>query len=139
MYQYIDTPVNAATLFHVQPASGVPIYRQLFDQVLALHASGRLQPGTLLPSVRQVAEALQVNPMTVSKAWSLLERDGVVELVRGQGMRVTVPQRTASQAQRLNELRPLLAQVAARAHQLALPTDVVVDALRRELPTKDAP
>lgn len=138
MYQYIDTLVNAATLLHVEPASGVPIYRQLLDQVLALRASGRLAPGTFLPSVRQVAEELAVNPMTVSKAWSLLERDGVVEQVRGQGMRVLAPHTTASPAQRLAELRPLLEQVAARAHQLALPRRSVLDALDQILP-KDQP
>jgi len=74
----------------------VPIYRQIFDQVRAQIATGRLADGAFLPSVRQVAGELAVNPMTVSKAYSLLERDGVVELVRGQGMRVvgrTVRQR----------------------------------------------
>ena len=73
---------------NVSPTSGVPIYRQLMDQVRAQIAGGRLAPGEFLPSVRQVAEELEVNPMTVSKAYSLLEQDGVVELVRGQGMRV---------------------------------------------------
>src|SRR5580658_3835590 len=78
----------SAILFHANPTSGVPIYRQIMEQVLLLVASGRLSAGDLLPSVRQVARELQVNPMTVSKAYSLLERDGVVELVRGHGMRV---------------------------------------------------
>lgn len=126
--------MNASSLFRVEPSSGVPIYRQLMDQVLSLRASGRLTPAAFLPSVRQVAEELAVNPMTVSKAWSLLERDGVVELVRGQGMRVTIPHTTASHSQRLDELRPLLEQVAARAHQLALPRRSVLDTLDGLLP-----
>ena len=66
----------------------MPIYRQILDQVRAQIATGRLAAGEFLPSVRQVASELTVNPMTVSKAYSLLERDGIVELVRGQGMRV---------------------------------------------------
>jgi GntR family transcriptional regulator len=74
--------------FHVAPTSGVPIYRQIIDQVKAQVATGRLTDGDFLPSVRQVAADLTVNPMTVSKAYSLLERDGRIELVRGQGMRV---------------------------------------------------
>jgi GntR family transcriptional regulator len=74
--------------FHVAPTSGVPIYRQIIDQVKAQVATGRLVNGDFLPSVRQVAGELTVNPMTVSKAYSLLERDGQIELVRGQGMRV---------------------------------------------------
>src|SRR5437899_391536 len=73
----------------VSPVSGVPIYRQLVEQIRAQVVGGRLEAGEFLPSVRQVAEELAVNPMTVSKAYSLLEKDEVVELVRGQGMRVT--------------------------------------------------
>jgi GntR family transcriptional regulator len=130
--------MSTTTLFRVEPTSGVPIYRQLLDQVLALRSSGRLAPGAFLPSVRQVAEDLAINPMTVSKAWSLLERDGVVELVRGQGMRVAAPRNTTTPAQRLAELRPLLEQTAARAHQLAVPRRTVLDTLDRLLP-KDTP
>jgi GntR family transcriptional regulator len=81
-------PIDGRFRFHVAPTSGVPIYRQLMDQVRAQIATGRLAGGDFLPSVRQVAGELAVNPMTVSKAYSLLERDGVVELVRGHGMRV---------------------------------------------------
>jgi GntR family transcriptional regulator len=81
-------PIDGRFRFHVAPSSGVPIYRQLLDQVRAQIATGKLADGDFLPSVRQVARELAVNPMTVSKAYSLLERDGVVELVRGQGMRV---------------------------------------------------
>jgi GntR family transcriptional regulator len=112
----------------------VPIYRQLVDQALAMRASGLLQAGTMLPSVRHVAQELQINWMTVSKAWSLLEREGAVELVRGQGMRVAAPRNTSTQTQRLAELEPMLGQVAARAHQLSLPRQVVLDALDRILP-----
>ncbi len=123
--------MSNSTLFRVEPTSGVPIYRQLLDQVLALRSSGRLAPGAFLPSVRQVAEDLAINPMTVSKAWSLLERDGVVELVRGQGMRIAAPRNTATPAQRL-------AEFAARAHQLAMPRRTVLDTLDGLLP-KDTP
>lgn len=130
--------MSPRSLFRIEPASAVPIYRQLMEQVFALRASGRLADGDLLPSVRQVAEDLAVNPMTVSKAWSLLERDGVVALVRGQGMRVLAPRRTASAAQRLAELAPLLDQLAARAHQLALDRATVLAALAERLP-EDAP
>ncbi len=63
-------------LFQVFPASGVPIYRQLTEQVRLHAAASRLKSGEFLPSVRQVAQELQINPMTVSKAYSILERDG---------------------------------------------------------------
>ncbi len=75
--------------FEIQPSSGVPIYRQLMDQVRALAASGRLPAGELLPSIRQLATDLEVNMMTVSKAYARLEAEGVLERVRGTGMRIS--------------------------------------------------
>jgi GntR family transcriptional regulator len=111
--------------FHVFPSSGVPLFRQLIDQVLSQIGSGRLSPGDFLPPVRQVAQELQVNPMTVSKAYSVLEHDGIVELVRPHGMRVKAPISKASLKARREQLRPLLEQVAAQAYQLSLtPEDV---------------
>ena len=106
--------------FHVAPSSGVPVYRQLMDQVQAEVSSGRLTPGDLLPSVREVARQLQINPMTASKAYSKLEAQGVVELVRGQGMRIRAPVAMGTVKERQAQLRPLLEQAIARAHQLAL-------------------
>jgi GntR family transcriptional regulator len=120
---------------HVLPNSGVPIYRQLIDQIRAQIAGGRLAAGEFLPSVRQVAEELQVNPMTVSKAYSLLERDGVVELVRGQGMRV---RETATNGKvRREAILPLLQQVAATARQLALRPEQVLAQLKPLLEDPD--
>ena len=118
----------ADLLFQVFPTSGVPIYRQLVDQVRRHVASGRVRPGDFLPSVRQVALDLEVNPMTVSKAYSLLERDGLVELVRGQGMRVAERPPAAdngSLRERQAQLLPLMRQVAAEAYQLSLSPDQV--------------
>ncbi|MGN6370307.1 MAG: GntR family transcriptional regulator [Phycisphaerae bacterium] len=117
-------------LLSVSPASGLPLYRQLFDQFLTLIATGKLPPGEFLPSVRQVAQELQVNPMTVSKTYSLLERAGAVELVRGQGMRVLPPPSSNGKLkQRQQAILPLLQQVAATAYQLALSREQVLDLL----------
>jgi GntR family transcriptional regulator len=117
-------------LFSLSPTSGVPIYRQLMDQIAALIASRRLAPGEFLPSVRQVARDLAVNPMTVSKAYSLLERAGVLELVRGQGMRIKdAPASAGRLKQRQEELLPLLRQVAGTAYQLALSREQVLTLL----------
>ena len=125
----------AERLLRVFPSSGVPIYRQLMDQVRVLLMGGQIRPGDLLPSVRAVATTLAVNPMTVSKAYSALEAEGVVERVRGLGMRLC-PQRTGVSARdRLDELRPLLEQVAAKAHHLALRRGQVLQALHPYLET----
>ena len=120
--------MRPAVSIHVSPNSGVPIYRQLMDQLRAQVAGGRLAAGEFLPSVRQVAEELQVNPMTVSKAYSLLERDGVVELVRGQGMRVN--EMATNGKVRREAIQPLLKQVASTAKQLSLKPEQVIAQLK---------
>jgi len=112
--------------FHVVPSSGVPIYRQLIDQVRAQIATGRLTAGDFLPSVRQVAADLAVNPMTVSKAYSLLERDGVVELVRGQGMCVAdQPAGSGMSKNRGAELASLARNLAVAARKASLSPEEV--------------
>lgn len=120
---------------HVSPVSGVPIYRQLVEQIRTQVAGGRLGAGEFLPSVRQVAEELQINAMTVSKAYSLLERDGVVELVRGQGMRVK--EMATNGKVRREAMLPLLKQVAATAQQLSLRPEQVIAQLKPLLEDPD--
>ena len=82
-----------ALLFHIQPASPQPIYRQIAEQVRRMVAGGQLGAGDPLPSVRAFATAHAVNPMTVSKAYSLLESEGVLERLRGIGMAVAATTR----------------------------------------------
>ena len=122
--------MTPAFFLQVSPTSGVPIYRQLQDQIRSQVASGRLPAGEFLPSVRQLAQQLQVNPMTVSKAYSLLERAGLVELVRGQGMRVRPATPSVNGKAVKQVLVPLLEQVAAAARQLALDDDQVIALLK---------
>ncbi|HEY4235398.1 MAG TPA: GntR family transcriptional regulator [Lacipirellulaceae bacterium] len=106
--------------FEINPTSGVPIYRQIVDQVHALVAGGALAPGDLLPSVRQVAQDAAVNPMTVSKAYSRLETEGVVRRVRGQGMEVMPPSQNGSVDQRKQQFRAVIEPALHRARQLGL-------------------
>jgi GntR family transcriptional regulator len=131
----------AAFRFQVFPSSGLPIYRQIVEQVTQQVASGRLAAGEFLPSVRQVAAELQVNPMTISKAYSLLEREGVVEFVRGQGMRVRDrKERTLKLRDREAALLPFLRQVVSQAYHLSLTPDQVralLDPLLKDLNRHD--
>ena len=115
--------------FEINPNSGVPIYRQIVDQVLALTAGGTLRPGDLLPSVRQVARDAAVNPMTVSKAYSKLEADGVVRRVRGQGMEVLPPTSFGSLEERKEQFRAALEPVLHRGHQLGLSREEMSDVI----------
>ncbi len=123
-------------MFEIHPSSGVPIYRQLIAQVHALVASGQLREGALLPSVRKVAQAAAVNPMTVSKAYSRLEAEGTVERIRGQGMRICRPALVGSLRQRKAEFRLLAKPALHRARQLGLTdqqTRDEIDLLLQEL------
>ena len=72
----------------VDPGSGFPVYRQIMDQVRRMIVAGRLTPGEKLPSIRDLAATLQINPLTVGKAYTELERSGIVEMRRGLGMYV---------------------------------------------------
>jgi GntR family transcriptional regulator len=72
-------------LFQINFKSGMPVYLQLVDQVKAAAASGALQPGEALPSIRPLAEELRLNRNTVAKAYSELESLGVIETLPGKG------------------------------------------------------
>jgi GntR family transcriptional regulator len=124
---------DAALRFTVHPSSGVPIYRQVMDQVVALIAGGRLAPGELLPSIRQLAAEMQVNMMTISKAYARLEAEGVIERVRGTGMRVRPMNPRGTPADRQRDVRPLVQQAVIRARQLQLSDDQIVDVVKSVL------
>lgn len=117
--------VNTADpfLFSINTGSTEPIYRQLVEQVRRRIAGGQLSAGQELPSVRELAQALAVHPMTISKAYSLLEAEGLLERRRGLAMRVAAEHsRAQSAASRVELLRPSLERAAAEARQLELPS-----------------
>jgi GntR family transcriptional regulator len=108
-------------LFSLQPESGIPIYRQLVEQVRRLIAGGQLLPGAELPSVRDLALLHAVNPMTISKAYALLETEGLLERHRGKPMTVSAGRRrVAPLAQRLRQIEPQTEQLVTAARQLEL-------------------
>lgn len=107
--------------FDITPSSTTPIFRQILDQVKRLIASGQLRAGDALPSVRAVASFHAINPMTVSKAYSMLETEGVLARLRGVGM--VVAERRTSRKDKLSLLKPSLMAAAQIAHQLQLDDD----------------
>jgi GntR family transcriptional regulator len=125
---------HSAQLFSITTGSPEPIYRQLMEQVRRLAAAGVLAPGDTLPSVREVAAALAVNPMTVSKAWNLLEMEGALERIRGQGMQVA--QRKSGKSSRIERealLRPALERAAREARQLELDDHTILELFKQVL------
>ena len=112
--------------------NGVPAYRQIIDQVRFQVASGVLDAGSELPSTRALSAELGINPMTVSKAYGLLERDGVVERRPGKPVVVRAQPQDEADAGREEELRRALAPAVSIARQLGLGRDeiqAVLDAL----------
>jgi GntR family transcriptional regulator len=126
-------------VFVLKPHSGVPIYRQLLEQIRRMAASGQLPPRTELPSIRELALTHAINPMTVSKVYTLLEAEGVLERNRGKPMTVAKPKRAQSPlAKRLEQLEPHLEQVTLAARQLELSENHVVEALHHAWEKTDA-
>jgi len=120
-------------VFILNPQSGTPIYRQLIDQVRRMVASGQLAAGTALPSVRELALEHAVNPMTISKAYSLLESEGVLERQRGKPMTVAAQDRSqASRAQRLQQVETQVDHLVLSARQLGLSQEDLAKAIRRK-------
>jgi GntR family transcriptional regulator len=128
---YLCNSLLEQSVFILKPHSGVPIYRQLCEQIRRMAASGQLPPGTELPSIRDLALLHAINPMTVSKVYSLLETEGVLERHRGKPMTVAKLQRAqAPPAKRVQQLEPQLEQLVLAARQLELAESEVIRALR---------
>jgi GntR family transcriptional regulator len=93
----------------IATGTGAPIYRQIVDQVRLAVATGELEPGQAMPSVRSLAERLVVNPNTVARAYADLARDGVLETHQGRGVFVANQKRQVySRAERLRRLQQAL-------------------------------
>ena len=123
----------------MNPASPEPIYRQIADQLRRLVAAGQLRPGDGLPSVREVAATHAINPMTVSRAYSQLEAEGVLERLRGKGMAVAARSgRGDGVAARMHRVEPVLREAARHCRELELPADRVLARLRQLLGEEEA-
>lgn len=126
-------------VFVLKPHSGVPLYRQLYEQIQRLVASGQLTPGTELPSIRELAVTHAINPMTVSKVYARLESEGVLERNRGKPMTVAAQRRPqVPLSARLETLDAPLEALVLAAQQLELTPSDVIQALRKKWEKGDA-
>lgn len=112
-------------VFQVRPDSPVPIYEQIAAQVVFGVAAGDPPPGELVPSVRDMAEKLIVNPNTVARAYQELERLGVLETKRGLGMQVTPKAPTLCEARRREIIRGRLLEAVRDAATSGLTAEEV--------------
>ena len=119
--------------FQIDPHSGLPVYRQMMDQVKYYIAAGTLTAGELLPSIRELAQSLAVNPTTVVKAYSELEHAGVIEMRHGKGAFVRDGASALSEREREKALRRLARQLAVEATQMGADGKLVARVVQEEL------
>jgi GntR family transcriptional regulator len=105
---------------HVDPSNGIAIYDQIVRQVKFAIASDALKPGNLVPSVRELARDLTVNPNTVARAYRELQSDNVLQPLRGTGMEITSAAPKKCLADRAALIRSRLRSVLAEARQSGL-------------------
>jgi GntR family transcriptional regulator len=112
--------------FSIDPASRSPICRQLNNQIREAVARGRLQPDERLPSVRELSRSLVINPNTVARVYTELERDGVLNTRPGLGVFVARPRADLTRKIRQQRLREALDRFLTEAVHLAFTADEVI-------------
>jgi GntR family transcriptional regulator len=110
-----DIQPNRKFAFRLEMQSGVPVYRQIIDQVLGGIAAGTLSPGDQLPTVRQVAVDLSINPNTVVRAYRELEIRGVLETQQGTGTFISRQKVKHDEVERQRGLSLLVNEFVSRA------------------------
>ena len=119
--------------FKLDLKSGVPFHRQIVDQIRYGIASDRLMPGEQLPTVRELAVNLQVNPNTVRKAYSELEILGILDTQQGTGTFVSDQQVEIGEAEKQRMLGQICDELVARGHQYGFTLREIVTEMQRRL------
>ncbi|HEY3989425.1 MAG TPA: GntR family transcriptional regulator [Acidobacteriaceae bacterium] len=122
---------SASFLFRLNLESGVPVYRQIIDQVRAGMASGSLAAGDQLPTVRQLAVDLAINPNTVARAYRELELGGLLETHQGTGSFISAQKIRRGDAERERQLAQLVGECMSRAGAMGFTVDDVIEYLRK--------
>jgi GntR family transcriptional regulator len=120
-------------LFDIEPKGPVAIYEQIVAQVIYGVASGALEPGLLIPSVRELAQNLGINPNTVARAFECLERDGILTARRGLGMEVAAGAPALCRARRQELVRERIRAALREAASSALTPDQIRKIVDEEL------
>jgi GntR family transcriptional regulator len=131
--------MNAAGKFAFQLDlhSGVPVYRQLIDQVMGGIAAGALQGGDQLPTVRQVAVDLSINPNTVVRAYRELEIRGTLETQQGTGTFVSHRKVKRDEVERQRQLSQIVSDFVARAGAAGFTVEELLEQLHDRQNTAD--
>jgi GntR family transcriptional regulator len=117
--------------FRLDEHSGVPVYRQLIDQVQGAIATRALRPGNQLPTVRSVAVELAINPNTVLRAYREMEIRGILDTQQGTGTFIADRQAEPSKEERERKLAQLVGELVSRAGSAGLTVNELIDALQK--------
>jgi GntR family transcriptional regulator len=112
-------------ILKLNPASGVPIYLQLMEQIKFAVGSGALRPGEQLPGIRKMAETLVMNPNTVAKAYRELEHEGLIEVRHGAGAFVAERKDLGQLADRMRKASPIMQEAVEKLRALGLSEEEV--------------
>jgi GntR family transcriptional regulator len=123
--------------FRLDQQSGVPVYRQIIDQVMGGMASGTLAGGHQLPTVRQVAVDLSINPNTVVRAYRELEIRGMLETQQGTGTFISYQEVKPNDEERQRQLTQLVGEFVARAGAAGFTVDDLLEQLRERQNVSD--
>ena len=122
--------------FRLDLRSGVPVYRQIIDQVLGGMAAGALGPGHQLPTVRQVAVDLSINPNTVMRAYRELEIRGVLETQQGTGTFISHQKVKRDEVERRRQLSQLASEFVSRAGAAGFTVEELLEELNERKTTE---
>jgi GntR family transcriptional regulator len=123
-------PSDTRFRFQLDLHSGVPVYRQIIDQVRGGIAAGSLTPGDQLPTVRQLAVDLAINPNTVVRAYRELELGGLLETHQGTGTFIGAQKMKGADAERERQLAQIVAECVSRAGAAGFTVDNLIEELR---------
>ncbi len=120
-------------LLQINFKSGMPVYLQVVDQIKAAAASGTIQTGEPLPSIRPLAEELRVNRNTIAKAYTELESQGIIETIPGKGCFIKPNNSPLKKEVRRKLLTEEIDQVIVQAHHLQVPPAEFLNLVRDRL------
>ncbi len=126
----MNSTAKAAFRFLLDLHSGVPVYRQIIDQIRGALASGALSTGDQLPTVRQLAVDLSINPNTVVRAYKELELGGLLETHQGTGTFISGQRLPHADAERERQLGQIVADAVSRAGAAGFTIEELVEQLR---------
>ena len=126
----------AQFFFDINTSNGVPVYEQVARQIVSAIASGGLDVGQMVPSVREMAKELAINPNTVSRAYRQLQDGGVLETVRGSGIAVAKGAKAKCKSMRSKAISARIAHVIVEARQSQLTDDEILKMIKSEMRKK---